>query len=77
MIRMIGFNILAHIGVVGSILFGGAGNLKAFGIGYASWFFKLLFISVLTDDAKNAGLSSWLVNLFIAVHGTAVVTILF
>ena len=36
MIRMIGFNILAHIGVVGSILFGGAGNLKAFGIGYSS-----------------------------------------
>mmetsp|Transcript_9852 Transcript_9852/g.14710 ORF Transcript_9852/g.14710 Transcript_9852/m.14710 type:complete len:228 (+) Transcript_9852:93-776(+) len=60
MIRMIGFNILAHIGVVGSILFGGAGNLKAFGIGYSCWFFKLLFISVLTDDAKNAGLSSWL-----------------
>lgn len=77
MIRMIGFNILAHVGVVGSILFGGMENLKAFGIGYSSWFIKLLFISVLTNDAKDAGLSGLLVNSFIAVHGIVVATILF
>jgi hypothetical protein len=76
MTRMIGFNILAHVAVVGSILFGGTDNLKAYGIGYSSWFVKLLFLSLLTNDVKDAGLCSWLVNSFIVVHGVVVAIIL-
>lgn len=76
-IRMIGFNMLAHGGFAGVMLFGNdVDPLTAFGVGYSSWLFKLLVLQAVTHDSQKAGIDSRMIYFWIAVHGSVVATML-
>ena len=77
MIRMIGFNMLAHGGFAGVMLFGDdVDPFTAFGVGYSSWFFKLLVQQFVTDDVQKAGADIRMIYFWMAVHGSVVATML-
>ena len=75
MIRMIGFNMLAHAGLAGAMLYG-CDPLTAFGFGYASWFIKVCIMQIVTRDFAKADLDAKQVYFWIGVHGTVVTMML-
>ena len=80
MVRMIGFNMLAHGGVAAALLFGTAtiaDPLTAFGIGYSAWLWKIVFLQFVTGDLVKAGVDRRTVYALLALHGGVVATILF